>query len=274
MIGFKTMATSLGAAAVLGLCPLAAQADFATSLEGLSKVYQLPVSEFNQAYDTQVIPYTVNNSGSVANGSFTRVAYYLELAGSTDPTRPNGFVYVSFDAAGFTNNATNIGVPANNPFDGTNNGAGGFFSNASVTNMHVISNVPSIVTGTFATGGKVEFWPSNYGGTFQGNDGGFNGGNGHGSMQIHNLNDDGNNTYQTLFGYSDWGGNNVGAGNNPSELGIGTNTGNGFNDWTFSDSGANYTLRNLEVLVNGQIPEPASLGLFALGGLTLLRRRR
>ena len=78
-------------------------------------------------------------------------------------------------------------------------------------------------------------------------------------MQIHNYG-----AGQTLFGYSDWGGNSPGA---PSEIGIGNNPGPGFPDWTFSDSGLTYTVRNLQILVNAQIPEPSTILLLVLGGL-------
>jgi hypothetical protein len=271
MKGISTILRSIAVAAV-GLAPAAARADVFSNVaeaSGFSLVYTLPVPAFNASFDNGPIPYTVDNSSLVVPGSFTRVAYYLELAGSADSTRPNGFVYVSFDSpAVFGGLGSKIGVPSVGP-----NGSG-VATNTTVTNMNVFSNSGVVTTGTGFSDGKIEFWPSNYGGSFQDNDGGFDGtanpGDQHGSMQIHHTS-----PYQTLFGYSDWGGNNVGSGNNPSELGIGTNTGGGFNDWTFSDSGTTYTVRSLQILVNAAlIPEPASLSLLGLGGLALLRRRR
>jgi len=54
--------------------------------------------------------YAVNNAANYAQGSFSRIAYYMELSGSTNNTNfPNGWVWVSFDAAGVTNRADRIG---------------------------------------------------------------------------------------------------------------------------------------------------------------------
>jgi hypothetical protein len=33
--------------------------------------------------------YAVNNSAAIADGTFTRVGYYLELSGATHPNYPN-----------------------------------------------------------------------------------------------------------------------------------------------------------------------------------------
>jgi lysophospholipase L1-like esterase len=266
----KTRA-SLAVAAALAIGAGSLHADVFSNVpetSGYRLDYTLPIPAIQGAFNSNAIPYTTNNSGTITTNSFSRVGYYLELAGSADPTRPNGFVYASFDVANFTNNATNLGVPANNSTNGTNNGFGGFFSQASVTNLHVVSNVPGIANGTFATGGQVEFWPSNYNGgangEFDHDDGGFNGGSGHGSMQIHNLNAPIPGGYQTLFGYSDWGGNSPGS---ASEIGIGTNTGTGHPDWTFSDSGTAYTVRSMQIVVDNTPlpPPPPSIKIMPLG---------
>ena len=85
-------------------------------------------------------------------------------------------------------------------------------------------------------------------------------------MQIHNH---ANNANQTLFALNRWGG---GAGGN-FDLGIG-NQGSGHPDWTFSESANQYTIKTLEVFVDGQqttsTPEPfTTLSLIAVGGIAL-----
>ena len=70
-----------------------ANGDVFTNVPGAASyqlVYTLPVPAIQGNYNTGTIPYTVNNAASFPGGSFTRVAYYLELSGSTDPTRKNG----------------------------------------------------------------------------------------------------------------------------------------------------------------------------------------
>ena len=219
-------------------------------------VYALPIPDQGGRFNADGVPYSFANPGLVTQ-PFDRVAYYLELQKPTDP-EPE-WVYVSMDA--FTNDAAKIGVPATS--------TGAVFAQ-DVASMNVFSNVPSIQTGTGLTGGNIEFWPSNYNGNndlgvpnatsaFDFGDGGFNGGGGHGSMQIHNHYVTPT-TGQTLIGYSDWGGNNP---NDPSEIGIGTNTtGTGLPDWTFSNSGLNYSVKNLYVLVRPGAAPAARLAAY------------
>ena len=80
----------------------------------------------------------------------------------------------------------------------------------------------------------------------------------YGSMQINNYG-----ANQSIIAYNQWGGNNLG----PSDLGIG-NQPSGNPDWTFAYNANTYTVKTLQVLVDGGItavPEPASMSVLALG---------
>ena len=240
---------------MLSLCAPAARGGvFANVPEaaGYSLVYDLPIPTTGATFNSTGVPYSVNNAAAIADGSFTRVGYYLELAANVgDPVQ---YVYASFDAAGFSTQASKLGVPA---------ASTGAVYQQKVTNMNVVSNVPGIVTGTGLTTGNVEFWPTNYsqatglagiggdGSKFDYNDTRSATGN-HACMQIHN-HGTGTDLPQTLFGFSDWGGNNP---THDVELGIGTNTGAGDPDWTFSNTGANWAVKTLQVVVGGT-PMPA-----------------
>jgi MYXO-CTERM domain-containing protein len=207
----------------------------------LSLVYEFPIPVNSLGWNSVPVSYAVNNAASITTGSFTRVAYYLEL---TKPDSSFDWVYASFDAAGFTNNAAKIGVP--------NTASGEYynFANTTISNMNVYSNVSGIVTGNGITTGNVEFWPSDYGttnqygvpnangSTYDFGDGGSGTSAGHGTMQIHNYG-----ARQTLFAYNAWGSART------SELGVG-NQPSGNPDWTFNTSNiSNYTARTLQVLV-------------------------
>ena len=278
----------LSAAVLLGLGS-SARADVFTNvpsseLNGYQLVYQMAIPTNSPGWNTTGMltgasGYSVNNSASIPNGSFSRIGYYFELGGATATGLPNGWVFVSFDAAGFTNQASKIGIPST---------TSGEFYQQNLSNMNIYSNVPGIVTGTNITTGNIEFWPSNYtqantraaanGGpvpnastsTYDFGDGGADLTAGHGSMQIHNYDVDGagpGTTGQTLFGYSAWGASRT------SELGIGNNPNTGqAPDWTLTGNAASWTTKNLQILV--LTPEPSTFGLLAVGGLAMLARRR
>jgi hypothetical protein len=256
----------------------------AGELGAYSEVYRLavPVSTPGWNLSTNLASaYAVNNAASIPQGSFTRVAYYLELTGATAANFNNGWVWVSFDAAGFTNRADRTGVPST---------TSGEFYQQNVSNMTVLSNVPGIVTGTGIATGNVEFWPSNYsqgntraagtGGpvpnasttTYDFGDGGAGTTSGHGSMQIHNYDVDGagaGTTGQTLLAYSAWGTART------SEMGIGTNPNTtqapDYTVTTNLGTSGTWTTRTLQVFVT---PEPAGAGILAVAGGGLLARRR
>lgn len=221
----------------------------------------------SSAFNLGPIPYTVDNHASIANGSFSRIAYYLELQ------RAGGelmYAYASMDA--FTSDASKIGVPSAS--------SGGFFQQT-VSNMNVFSNVAGVVNGTGIGTGNIEFWQYDYSRTNSAGVPGAASGNydfgdrpdgagTYGSMQIHNYG-----AQQTVIGYNNWGG----SGNN-ADLGLGNYAG-GNPDWTFAFNAAGYTLKNLEVLVLADgaagpnpLPEPGSLAMLALGLMGIVAVRR
>lgn len=238
------------------------------------------------AYDTNNTSATfggVAGTGTVAANSYTRVAYYLELSGSGNANDTNGNVFVSFDASSISTDPAKIGIPTT---------SSGEFYQKNVTNMHVIgSGAGGIVNQSNTQNGNIEFWPSNYTQTnsasvpnaqtsnanaanaaYDWGDGGASTGAGYGSMQIanHSLGTSPD-TGQMLLNFNNWGG---GSGNYDIGLGnfaaaVANNIGT---DWTFDHNAANYTVRDLQILVN--TPEPGSLALLALGAVGLLARKR
>jgi autotransporter-associated beta strand protein len=102
-----------------------------------------------------------------AAGSFSRVAYYLELQA---PDGTLQYVWVSMNP--FTPDAGKIGVPT---------AASGANFQQTVTGMNVVSNVSGVVTGT-GLSGSVNFTPATTGSMSVGNSGG------------------------TLFGFANWSG--------------------------------------------------------------------
>ncbi|MCA9043407.1 MAG: choice-of-anchor D domain-containing protein [Planctomycetaceae bacterium] len=221
---------------------------------GLQGVYQnvAAASDYQLVYDLPIgvsdnlhtnVPYTVDNSASIANGSFNRIAYYLEL----DTGSGLQWVFVSADA--FTTITSEIGVPS---IAGSNK----VFQEI-LSNMDVISNVPGVVTGTGLSTGNIEFWPFDYGGnnvtgipnatsTYDfGDQNAFAGQ--FGSMQIHNHDLDGagpGNSGQTIFAL-----NRFNANGTAHDIGIGTNPGL-FPDWTAQSNAGIYTVKNLQILVS------------------------
>lgn len=229
---------------------------------GYTLAYALAIPDAAN-FNTNAIPYTIDNHASIAAGSFSRIAYYLELQARNGALM---YAYVSMDA--FTNDAGKIGVP---------NTASGAVFQQKVTNMNVFSNVASIVNGTGIATGNIEFWNSNYttsnaagvagasansydfGDTKEAN------GN-YGSMQIHNYG-----ASQTILDYNNWGSNG-----DYSDIGLGNQVGGGNPDWTFANNAGGYTVKNLEVLVlRNAVPEPGIMALFGLGllGCAVVRRR-
>jgi len=226
---------------------------------GYQLVYSLSIPT-SASFSSSGVPYSVDNSASISAGSFDRIAYYLELQSGNGPLQ---WVYVSVDS--FVDSAALIGVPTS---------ASGEFYQMYLSDMDVFSDVPGIVTGTGLSTGNIEFWPSNYSqqnsggvpnassGSFDWGDGGANTSTGYGSMQIANYG-----SSQMLFSFNNWnsGTPDLGIGNQPA----------GNPDWTFAHNAGDYTVKELDILVQMDTPEPAA-GLLAGSGLLLaafLRRR-
>ncbi len=172
-------------------------------------------------------------------GAFSRVAYLLELQREG---RSVQYAWAAMDA--FTTDAAKIAVPTV--------ASDAMFQQA-VANLTVVSNVPGVANGSFATGGNIEFWPNNYA---QPNTAGVPGASdalydfgdqpsepkdGYGCMQVHN-----SAAKQTVFAINNWkagGAADLGMGNNPA-------TGERANpDWTFAANGGGFVLKKLRVFV-------------------------
>jgi hypothetical protein len=243
-----------------GFSPDHARADVYSNVPeaaGYNLVYTLPIPN-TAAFNTNAIPYSVNNAASTAY-PFERIAYYLELQSGAGPLQ---YAYASMDA--FTTDARKIGVPSRGP-----NGNGGTVFQQKVANMNVVSNAAGVVNGTGIATGNIEFWSFDYGGTnsasipnaggaFDFGDQPSSAGN-YGSMQIHNHDLDGSGpgvAGQTVLAYNRWGADN-------GELGIGNAPGSD-TDWTFANNRGSYTVKNLQVLVKQvapQVPEAAGYKL-------------
>jgi len=223
--------------------------------KGYSVVYELPIQ--NGTFSPS--QYTVNKSGLIPDGSFARVAYYLELE---HPTYGQQFLWVSMDT--FTDDASLLGVP----------NMSASLQQQLLDNLNIISNVPA-VTNLEGVPGNIEFWNTNYtnanglpvpgasDSTYDFGDTPTPGG--YGSMQIHSYT-----AGEVLFAYNNWNSSlaNLGIGNQPS----------GNPDWTFNGNADQYTFKSLWVLVDIPqpvlIPEPTSLALLGLGLAAIGRRKR
>lgn len=205
---------------------------------GYTLVYDLDIPN-SPTWNSVPVDYLVNNASNINNGTFSRIAYYMELVSGTSTQ----WVYVSMNA--FTNDAGKIGVP--------NVASGEFYNYAitgPITNATILSNYGGITTGTGINTINLEFWPSNYGtgndysapgadaGTFDFGDGGAGASAGHGSMQIHNYG-----ASQTLFAINGF--------NQTAQIGIGNQV-SGNPDWTFNQNAGIYSVKRLQILVSGR----------------------
>ena len=232
--GASATFTAVSAQPVLANIPEAA---------GYNLIYKLPIPNA-ATYNTNAVPYTIDESKYPQLQPFDRVAYCLEL--------PSAWVFVSADA--FAAELGRIGVPTL---------ASGAVFQQNLSGMNVAaSSGTGIVTGTALTGGNIEFWPTNYSaanGSGVPNASATNYDFGdtrtatgtYGSMQIHH-----HAASQTIFAYNNWGGSagnsDLGIGNDPAPVSLGV-------DWTFHHNAATYGTKNLYVLARPGGP-PAGSG--------------
>jgi len=208
--------------------------DFIKSHVAEAKDYQL-VYDLDLAHLGSDIHWQVDNRDKI-HGPFDRIAYCLELETANGEFR---CVYVSMDA--FTDNLDKIGIPTVR--------SGAHFQQ-NVTNLTVISDAKSIITGVNLTGGNIEFWPNNYdpensadvpnasASVFDFGDRPNEPADGYGSMQVHN-----HDAKQTIFAINHWR-----EGSN-ADIGIG-NALTGNPDWTFAANAGHYQSKRLRVLVH------------------------
>ena len=204
--------------------------------------------------NTNAIPYSVNNSASIANGSFNRIGYYMELQTASSKLY---YMYVSFNAAPFSTQANMLGVPVNSTGEFYHYGG----ATGQVQNMDIVTNLPGFSNYTGLSSGLVQFWPSNYGngngygvpnqtaGQWGPGDDGAGLGAGYGSMKIAS-DGVGGGPNTMLMAFNDWNGGTYDVG-----LGNGANastyfgTANYNSDYTFSADNANFTIKNLQIVV-------------------------
>ena len=242
-----------------------------TEAQGYKLVYQLDIPQSSNYY-TSSPTYAVDNSASIATGSFNRIGYYMELQTANSPLY---YMYVSFNALPFATQANKLGVPTVASGEFYHYGQSG---TGQVQQMDIVTNVPGISGLTYSAGigsatnlgsGLAQFWPGNYDannsygvpnavtGQWGIADGNGQTGQGYGSMKFGSDGVNGGpNTM--LMSFDNWGGN---GGNNCVGIGNGATVNNWFpgvatngnSDYTFNENAASYTVEDLEVVVGNGI---------------------
>ncbi|MDD6030204.1 MAG: SGNH/GDSL hydrolase family protein [Kiritimatiellae bacterium] len=207
------------------------------SLKGFKLVYDLavPVKGDWQAKGADRM-YDVNDA-KFFTGSFDRVGYYFELVRGDYTTQ---YVWTAFAPHVAAVDRTGIPIMA------------GAYSQQTVEDMEVKSNVSGITQGTGIATGNIEMWRSDYmqanavnipnanAGWYDFGDTRSSDSAGYGCFQVHN-----HGAKQTLFAINHWGVD----GSAPC-VGIGNDAANAWNqDWTFADNAPNYLSRRLLVFV-------------------------
>lgn len=181
------------------------------------------------------LDYTVDKTDDIF-GQVKRVAYFLHLK-----PRAGQEQYVFVTMPPLSKNLKQLGVPTK--------GSGARFQQE-VSDVTVLSNVPGVETGRFATGCNVEFWDCNYAAANEKNIPGAssekfdfgdvmntNSSPGYGSMQVHNYA-----KKQTIFAF------NAFDKGPKTEVGIGNSSGRN-PDWTFTGSAGQYETGLFLILV-------------------------
>ena len=218
--------------------PAEVVANVGAASNGYELVYSIDLPTTGNLNALGSAAYRVDDSATP--GTFTRIAYYLELQTGSNPVQ---YVWTSMDA--FTASRAKTGVPTL---------ATGAIYQRNVTNLTVQSNVAGVVNGTTATGGNIEFWPNSYtvangasvpGASATTYDFGdtrtTTATTGYGCMQVHN-----GSAAQTVFAFNRFGQDgsvlDVGIGNNPAPVSNGV-------DWTFASNAPSFSRRVLHVMV-------------------------
>lgn len=213
-------------------------ANIGAAANGYELVYSIDLPATGNLNALGSAAYRVDESDAM--GTFTRIAYYLELQTGSNPVQ---YVWASMDA--FTATRAKTGIPTV---------ATGAIYQRNVTNLTVQSNVAGVVNGTTATGGNIEFWPNSYSAangaavpgasatTYDfGDTRTTTASTGYGCMQVHN-----SSAAQTVFALNRFGQDgqilDVGIGNNPAPVSNGV-------DWTFASNAPNFSRRVLHVMV-------------------------
>jgi sialate O-acetylesterase len=193
-------------------------------------VYIFDPSNPKRTKDGKMMVYSSDKRADII-GEVEKIGYALIL-------NNKDYVFVSMDP--FTKDLNKVGVPTV--------GTKAVFQQK-IKNMFVKSNVKGIKNGTFADGGNIEFWSSNYGGANTAKVPGASNSKydfgdqpsgavlGYGSMQIHNFK-----AKQTVFAF-----NSFRSGKN-ADLGIGNSSGKTL-DWTFSKNAGKYKSAKMYIMV-------------------------
>ena len=181
------------------------------------------------------IPYAIDKKAAIGLTAPSRIAYRMQ--------RGTDYAWVSFDAI-----ADPLGVPTGGSSSNV------FVVQKTVSNLHVISNVPG-VQATLGATGFLEIAPSSYSAsrtsafafgsdaTYDTSDSGFNTGIGYGCFQVHNIT-----SGQTVMAWNNHGSSSpdIGFGNqatgNPDWTGAGNGTGGSFKFQTFVSQAAGWPL--------------------------------
>lgn len=201
--------------------------------KGYSLVYALDLARLAHS-----IRYDVDKHDAVPNG-FDRIGYFLEVSSDGGPRT---WVWTSMDA--FTTDISKIGIPTL--------GSGAFFQQ-DVAHLVVATNMPTVMSGSFATGGNIEFWPNDYDKNntahvpnatdqfFDFGDQPTDPKDGYGCMQVHN-----HDAQQTVFAINHW------VAGRTADIGLGNSANGESRDWTFSGNAHTWAVKKLRIFVRPQ----------------------